>query len=271
MFTISDININIFFSTSQNYINALCSPVYTSKVEFPERFYEEISKYKNNVERDSRAVVQILSRKEAIVQGDEIAVVIASSSIEEKVKELEKGQNGFCDSAKKVEQEKVQLTPVSQINPSLKEFAMKLGYTEEVIQQVLKKQAGKEVDQNILLRELINVSAPSLLQKAKAPEVVVPSNMPHRSEVVARGPSAPYPPSVVAQVVSRGQSQFHPNTVQQTMQQTWMQEQSNVYDQYDRQDEEPFLYNQVVGDSAAVNTSSDLRNVVIDGSNVAMR
>lgn len=275
----------MFFFFPQNYINSLCCPEYTSPVQFPERFYSEIFKYKDTVERDSKAVVILKSNNHATVQGEEIAVAIATSAIEEKVKELEKGQNGTTD-ATNVEQEKLQTIPVSQIDPSLKEFAMKLGYTEEAIQQVLRKQAGKEVDQNILLRELINVSSPSLLQKAKPSESVVPANqtpiMPPRSEVVARGPSAAYPPAVVANSwlptayydasnssampsrsdnVARGQATF-PSP--------WLSEQG-TYEPYERLEDDPFLYQQVVGDSIPIDTSSDLRHIVIDGSNVAMR
>ncbi|KAK3739572.1 hypothetical protein QZH41_018313 [Actinostola sp. cb2023] len=265
---------------AKNYINALCNPEIKSKVLFPEQLFEAISNYKAVVEKNSRAVVLFVSKKEAIVQGDEFAVVIASSALEERVKELEAGQNGLpcllqgshpSSTTPRVEQEKVQATPVSHIDPSLKEFAMKLGYTEEVIQHVLKKQAGKEVDQNILLRELINVSSPSLLQKAKPAEMVMPTtaspvNMPRRSEVVARGPSA---------------AAFMPHIVQPPIPKSWVHERS-VYGNGDqlertnfieRQEEvEPaLLYQQVIGDSAAaVDTSSDLRHIVIDGSNVAM-
>jgi len=285
-------NIYLFYALfSQNYINALCCPEYTSPVQFPERFYDDICKYKDYVEQSSKAVITLKSTNSATIQGDEIAVAIASSAIEEKVKELEKGQNGPNDTTD-TEQEKSH-PPVSQIDPSLKEFAMKLGYTEEAIQQVLKKQAGKEVDQNILLRELINVSSPSLLQKAKPYESVLPSNpttvVPPRSEVVARGPSAAFTPSsLVTQNWSKGAYYEAPNLPglpqrndpiargqPAAVAKSWLPEQG-TYDPYernvlDRPEDDPFLYSQVVGDSIPTDTSSDLRHIVIDGSNVAMR
>lgn len=274
-------------------------------MQFPEHLFQPLCEFKDVVEQESRAVIVFTSRKDATLQGDDISVAMATSAFEQKIKELESHQNKLPSNSNNVKQEKLQTAPVSKIDPSLKEFAMKLGYTEDAIQQVLKKQAGKEVDQNILLRELISVSSPSLLQKGRPGESVVPSAstpaMHHRSEVVARGPSAFMPnPNVVQKswgvqdrvyngelydntthrgdIAARGPSaQYVPGVSRPAASRTWPQE-PNSFEQYDRtnlndrqQEDEPFLYNQVVGDSAAVDSSSDLRHIVIDGSNVAMR
>ena len=244
-----------FTCNLQIYINSLCSPDIESKVPFPEHLFQALSEFKDVVEQDSRAVVVFTSAKDAIVQGNDISVVMATSAIEQKIKELESQQNGVPtnNSNSYVEQEKVQTVPVSKIDPSLKEFAMKLGYTEDAIQQVLKKQAGKEVDQNILLRELISVSSPSLLQKGKHCDSAMPSpstlGMHHRTEAVSHGLSAFMPnPNVVAkswgpkdrvyngelydktahrgEVVARGpQAQYIPTGTRSTIPKSWQQDQ----------------------------------------------
>jgi hypothetical protein len=288
------------FFLSQNYINSLCNPeIRDVKVSIPERYFDAISNYRNHVEKNSGAVVLFSSRKEACIQGSEMAVVIATSAIEERVNELKAGIIGLpallnsdpIPAQQKINIEKAQPTPVPYIDPSLEEFAIKLGYTKDDIHQVLKQQ-GKEVDQNTLLRELIKVSKPSLLQRAR-PEYMAPGPkhfISHNDEVVARGaPSRAVPKSfpfegpstqsilkpsrkedVVARgAISRGTPRAFPYespSLQGVLPQSDRQQYVN-----DRPEEDVLMYQQVIGSSASVDTSSDLRHVVIDGSNVAMR
>lgn len=246
-----------------------------------------------------------------------MAVVIATSAIEERINELKAGASGLPSMVQssipqqrqKVEQEKVQSTPVPYIDPSLEEFAIKLGYTKEDIHQVVKNQ-GKEVDQNTLLRELIKVSSPSLLQRARPeyashPAVSKPGSY-YKDEVVARGaPSRPVPnpfpfhdqmkEDIVARgamprpaprpfpmdpgsdIVARGamaQPAIRPFPMESSSVQGGYPPSDRQAYQYvsDRPEDDALMYQQVIGNSSAtVDTTSDLRRIVIDGSNVAMR
>lgn len=284
------------FFALQNYINSLCKPeVKDVKVSIPEVYFNAISEYRNHVEKTSGAVVLFSSTREACIQGSEMSVVIATSVIEERIKELKSGasglpsllKNGSIPLQRKREQEKLQSTPVPYIDPSLEEFAIKLGYTKEDIHQVVKKQ-GKEVDQNTLLRELIKVSSPSLLQRARPEYAAHPglSKLPyHRDEVVARGaPSSraipksfPYGAAMKDDIVARGAMSRPIPTRSFPMDSSSMQgvftpdRQPHQYVN-DRPEDDTLMYQQVIGNSSAtVDTTSDLRHIVIDGSNVAMR
>ncbi|XP_031548858.1 endoribonuclease ZC3H12A-like [Actinia tenebrosa] len=272
---------------AKNYINSLCKPeIEDVKVSIPEEYFDAISEYRNHVEKTSGAVVLFSSPKEACIQGSEMSVVIATSAIEERINELRAGVNGLprlmssgsISPQQKLEQEKVQSTPVPYIDPSLEEFAIKLGYSKEDIHQVVKKQ-GKEVDQNTLLRELIKVSSPSLLQRAKPEYAAHPGlSKPvshNKDEVVARGTSnrAAIPQSRNEEIVARG-AMCPPGQRPFPMESTSSQGVFLPFDrQYlnDRPEDDTLMYQQVIGNSSAtVDSNSDLRHIVIDGSNVAM-
>jgi len=235
------------------------------------------------------------------------------------------------------------------IEPQLREFAIKLGYSNEVIDQAVQK-LGTNVTQNTLLNELLKTTASlpyqisaSSPQPKPAPAAL--AQYPPRREVVARGaPNTPpshmlrtgyenptdkairgplhgVQPNWERDIIARGASAViarpsyelpgdvsergvavprgtkrgleRPSdiiargscSVQPLMQlQPYSNPGSTMYDLHreagssgmsvsDRLDEEEkLMYQQILGaKKVAGNSSSNLRPVVIDGSNVAMR
>lgn len=235
------------------------------------------------------------------------------------------------------------------IEPQLREFAKKLGYSNQVIDQAVQK-LGTNVTQNTLLNELLKTTASlpyqisaSSPQPKPAPAAIAP--YPPRRDVVARGAPNTPPAHMLRtgyenptdkairtplhgvqhnwerDVIARGASAVMPrpsyelpgdildrgmavprgtkrvlerpgdiisrgsSSVQPLMQlQPYSNPASTMYDAHreagssgmsasDRLDEEEkLMYQQIIGAKKVLgNSSSNLRPVVIDGSNVAMR
>ncbi|XP_032235178.2 endoribonuclease ZC3H12A [Nematostella vectensis] len=256
---------------AKEYIKSLCNPeIQGTKVEFDERFYDAIHEYSRHVEKNSCAIVMFSAKNEALIQGSAMAVAIASSSIEERLNELKAGlQHSFQDRSNNQRtgnvsssrtyansQSNIQTGPY--IDPSLEEFAMKLGYTKEDIYQVVRKQ-GKEVDQNTLLHELIKVSAPGRpRQQENPPQTLPPGPAPlpvptRRGDIVARGAPS------MSQLADRG---VIPDTS------IVFPKGANMLAERPPE-EEAKIYHDVVGPKES-SLDTELRHIVIDGSNVAM-
>lgn len=289
---------------------------------------------RDDLERTTSAVVKFPSRDKCSLQGSGVAVTMAQSSIEDKLK--------LTSSPPRL----------PSIDPHLREFALKLGYSNQVIDQAVKK-LGTNVTQNTLLNELLNATASlpyqyqisaSVPQHKPVPAALAPyplrrdvvargapNTPPHVSrtgyenptdmmvrapmhavqhnwerDVIARGASAVMPrpsyelPGDVLErgivprgtkrgpeprpsdVIARGSSLVPPLMQRQPL--PYSNQASSMYDAHreagssgmsasDRLDEqEQLMYQQIIGTKkVAGNSSSNLRPVVIDGSNVAMR
>lgn len=287
-------------------------------------------KLRDDLERTTSAVVKFPTRNKCSLQGSAVAVTMAQSSIEDKLSSSPP-----------------RLTSVPpSIEPQLREFAIKLGYSNQVIDQAVQK-LGTNVTQNTLLNELLKttaslpyqISASTTPQPKPAPAI---AQYPPRRDVIARG--APNtPPSHMLRtgyenpadkiimrgpmhggqsgwerdIIARGASAAMPrpsyempgdvqvprgtkrvlerpadvipkgtsSSVHPLMhRQPYSSQASSMYDNHreagssgmsasDRLDEqEQQMYQQILGaKKVAGNSSSNLRPVVIDGSNVAMR
>lgn len=317
----------------QEYIKSLCNPELDISVPFSEQFYNVLFKLRDDLERTTSAVVKFPSRNNCTLEGSAEAVTLAQSLIEDKIRSPPN----------------TTLPHPSSIEPQLREFAIKLGYSNQVIDQAVQK-LGTNVTQNTLLNELLKTTASlpyqisaSSPQPKPAPAAV--AQYPPRREVVARGaPNTPpahmlragyenptdkviraslhgVQPNWDRDAIARGASAVLPrpsyelpsdvlergiavprgtkrvlerpsdiiargsSSVQPLMQlQPYSNPASTMYDGHreagssgmsasDRLDEEEkLMYQQILGaKKVAGNSSSNLRPVVIDGSNVAMR
>ena len=172
------------------------------------------------------------------------------------------------------------------IEPQLREFAIKLGYSNQVIDQAVQK-LGSNVTQNTLLNELLKQTASLPYQISATPSQPKPSSGPvaphsRQREVVARGaPNA-------SSIMRSGYENPPDHMVRAPIHPHWDREPSpgpsmpynrrdgitkGMPDPVSRLDEqEQLMYQQIVGaKKASVSASSNLRPIVIDGSNVAMR
>ena len=303
----------------QEYIKSLCNPELEIDVPFSERFYEVLFKSRDELEKTTSAVVKFPSRNKCSLQGSAVAVTMAQSAIEDK-----------------------QRSPTSShpatIEPQLREFARKLGYSNQVIDQAVQK-LGSNVTQNTLLNELLKTTASLPYQISASPSQPKPAPAmapyPPRREVVARGaPNTPHhvlmtkpgyenPRATVPgiqhswerDVITKGPSamprpsyEMHPEALPRGTKRVherppdiiargagpsvpplmqvhpYNSPGPSVYDNHreagssgmtasDRLDEqEQLMYQQILGaKKVSGNSSSNLRPVVIDGSNVAMR
>lgn len=294
---------------------------------------------RDDLEKITSAVVEFLSHNSCSIQGGAVAVTMAKSLIEDKLKPPQ---------------------PTFQpivIEPQLREFALKLGYSNHVIDQAVQK-LGTNVTQNTLLNELLKTTASLRYQISAGPSQPKPPSVSAtsypRREVVARGPSST-PPSMVrydsapeqvvrppmhqhwdrepsagplphyaiqrgaqsiprtgyevpgdvmerggltrgtkrvfeaqrpADIVARGvptssaqplmqvHASHYSNQVAPSYEANGDGAGSSILSASERMidEQEQLMYQQIVGaKKAAANTSSNLRPVVIDGSNVAMR
>ena len=143
-------------------------------VPFGEQYYGVLYESRDKLEKSTGAVVKFPSRSSCSLQGSAEAVILAQSVIEEKLKP----------------------TQSTVIEPQLREFALKLGYSNQVIDQAVQK-LGTNVTQNTLLNELLKTTASLPYQISAAPSQPKPSAGPiapysRPREVVARGaPSMP--------------------------------------------------------------------------------
>ena len=172
------------------------------------------------------------------------------------------------------------------IEPQLREFAIKLGYSNQVIDQAVQK-LGSNVTQNTLLNELLKQTASLPYQISATPSQPKPSSGPvaphsRQREVVARGaPNA-------SSIMRSGYENPPDHMVRAPIHPHWDREPSpgpsmpynrrdgitkGMPDPVSRLDEqEQLMYQQIVEPKkASVSASSSLRPIVIDGSNVAMR
>lgn len=313
------------FLSFQEYIKSLCNPELQISVPFSEQFYNVLFKLRDDLEKTTSAVVKFPSRNKCSLQGSAEAVTMAQSSIEDKLK--------------------LGSSPPQppSIEPQLREFAMKLGYSNQVIDQAVQK-LGSNVTQNTLLNELLKTTASLPYQISAStpqpkPAPAIAQYQPRR-DVVARGaPNTPPPhmlrtgyenpsdkairPPVHAvphnwdprDIIPRGASAVLPrpsyempgdvpvprgtkrvlerpadisvrgsSSSVQPLMHLQPYSQTSMYDVHreagssgisasDRLDEqEQQMYQQIIGaKKVAGNNSSNLRPVVIDGSNVAMR
>ena len=159
----------------QEYIKSLCNPELVLPVPFSEQFYNVLYESRDELERTTSAVVKFPSRKSCSLQGSAEAVTLAQSVIEDKI---------------------TRPPPPVAIEPQLREFAIKLGYSNQVIDQAVQK-LGTNVTQNTLLNELLKTTASLPYQISAAPTQPKPAPGPatpyaRPREVVARGaPSTP--------------------------------------------------------------------------------
>ena len=165
----------------QEYIKSLCNPELVISVPFGEQYYGVLYESRDKLEKSTGAVVKFPSRSSCSLQGSAEAVILAQSVIEEKLRTT---------------QSAVKPTQSTVIEPQLREFALKLGYSNQVIDQAVQK-LGTNVTQNTLLNELLKTTASLPYQISAAPSQPKPSAGPIASysrprEVVARGaPSIP--------------------------------------------------------------------------------
>lgn len=318
------VKLKLFFRSFQEYIKSLCNPELKISVPFSEQFYNVLFKLRDDLERTTSAVVKFPTRNKCSLQGSAVAVTMAQSSIEDKLTSSP--------------------PRLPSIEPQLREFAIKLGYSNQVIDQAVQK-LGTNVTQNTLLNELLKTTASlpyqisaSTPQPKPAPAI---AQYPPRRDIIARGaPNTPpshmlragyeNPPDKMIvrgpmhgvqqgwerDIVPRGASAAMPrpsyempgdvqvprgtkrvlerpadvipkgsSSVQPLMhRQPYSNQASSMYDNHreagsssmsasDRLDEqEQQMYQQILGaKKVAGNSSSNLRPVVIDGSNVAMR
>lgn len=163
---------------AKEYIKSLCNPELVIDVPFAEQFHSVLLDAKDDLEKTTSAVVGFPSHKSCSIQGGALAVTMAQSLIEDKLKSP-------------------QLTsqPIV-IEPQLREFAVKLGYSDRVIDQAVQK-LGTNVTQNTLLNELLKTTASLRYQISAGSSQPKPSPAPAtsypRREVVARGPSGTAP------------------------------------------------------------------------------
>lgn len=135
----------------KDYINALCDSPETTTTTLEVKNYPTFRNQENifNLEKMFGVVATIDDNfKKLNIKGSEINVVLAESWIDENHKKLPKykpDDTVVADGA---------------INRSLKEFALKLGYSEQDVDSVAKK-FGPDVDQNQLLGELIHLKGTS--------------------------------------------------------------------------------------------------------------
>ena len=293
---------------------------------------------RDNLEKTTSAVVNFPACNSCSIQGGALAVTMAKSVIEERLKPSHS------------------TSQPNVIEPQLRDFALKLGYSNHVIDQAVQK-LGCNVTQNTLLDELLKTTASLPYQISAGSSQPKPSSSSlaayPRREVVSRGPSStptsmprydgaseqmvrspvhqnwerePSPGPVPhyalrdpaqkstiprtgyempgdlmewgihrgtkrgyeqrpTDIVARGAPSTSAKPLMQVHAPHYANQVSPVYDisgdgacnngisASDRIDEqEQLMYQQIVGaKKAAANTSSNLRPVVIDGSNVAMR
>lgn len=244
---------------------SLCDPDVDIVMSFPESVLAIIHQSLNKLEYDSGAVITVVSDREIRIRGSQMACAIASSAIEE-----------------------LKSRPTMDIDPVLKEFAIKLGYTEQDIQTVVKKH-GPMVNENTLLHELIKISktgqtSSPYTQSARNPNrhpiaeyekysvasKGIPSPaVPHHRGIVARGAPSSASTNGVRVMTVRGDkiSYEHavaPTPCNETSERPTLdkQEEQQVYQQ---------LFEGKEDGRKNGDTSSELRHIVIDGSNVAMR
>ena len=136
-----------------------------------------IYSWRNELERTTRAVVNFPSRNECSVQGSQEAVIMVKTAIEDRLSNIALPQD---------------------IDPSLREFALKLGYSKQVIDQAVRK-LGKDASQNTLLSELLKTTA-SLPYKISAS---VP-------QPVASPPTGHFPRRETRDVIARGAPNVQP-------------------------------------------------------------
>lgn len=322
---------------AKEYIKSLCNPELTVDVPFGKEFYSVLLDARDNLEKTTSAVVNFPACNSCSIQGGALAVTMAKSVIEERLKPSHS------------------TSQPNVIEPQLRDFALKLGYSNHVIDQAVQK-LGCNVTQNTLLDELLKTTASLPYQISAGSSQPKPSSSslaPYpRREVVTRGPSStptsmprydgaseqmvrspvhqnwerePSPGPVPhyalrdpaqkstiprtgyempgdlmewgihrgtkrgyeqrpTDIVARGAPATSAKPLMQVHAPHYANQVSPVYDisgdgacnsgisASDRIDEqEQLMYQQIVGaKKAAANTSSNLRPVVIDGSNVAM-
>ena len=232
---------------------SLCSPDLSTFVSVPDSVQSILHNSLNKLEYNSGAVITFAADRRVKICGSQMAVVMASSAIED-----------------------LKNRPALEIDPALKEFAMKLGYTEQDIQVVVKKH-GPTVNENTLLHELIKISrtAPVLSARGVAakqpvaePEKFPIAKGPPQRDVVARGAPNSTSSCNVHTVIMNGNRVAYDKSVSPTPRKDAAEKAP-----LDKQEEQIVFQQLFGGRDAATNgdSSSGLRHIVIDGSNVAMR
>lgn len=296
---------------AKEYVKSRCNPELELEVPFSERFYEVLLKSLDELEKTTSAVVKFTSRKSCHLQGSAESVTMAQSAIEDKMRTPPTSHT----------------SSVPAIEPQLREFARKLGYSNQVIDQAVQK-LGPDVTQNTLLNELLKTTASLPYQiSASAQPKPTPAMAPYpvRRDVVARGapntsghvlrPGYENPRATVAgaqhtwerdliakmprpnpelypdaiprgtkrvlerpsDIIARGAGPSVPPLMQvqpynspgPSPYENHKEASSSASDRLDEQ--EQLMYQQILGaKKVSANSSSNLRPVVIDGSNVAM-
>lgn len=266
---------------AKEYIMSACEEIIHREISLSSDIYNELSKEDDhkNLERISCAVVKFRSDNlTVLLRGSEIAVTIAQSKIEEKISQLKTNDiNSAVTGDQSLEAGDAQVnksselktedletgilrsTPSSalqdleivgdetevKLDPSLKEFAMKLDYTEEEIDLVVRK-FGPKVNQDKLLHELIRYSSGKKIGRGTEPDAIQLQAGRYSPQVVARGC-----PSIMRMnpKLNRGQPEVDPQS-----------DPNSKDDTYDS-----CMFFKGVEDDL-----DPLRHIVIDGSNVAM-
>ena len=230
---------------AKTYVASLCSNEPKRRVDccIPPRMFKDLKNGsgRREIEEHSGAVLSF-SESQAYLQGDDLAIGLALSKIEEKIRtfgEQKKQQDASVQDAGDgddgdEEHDAINIGTVStcdtakDISPHMREFARKLLYSDKQIDAVVRT-FGTDININKLLIELVKYSAST---NQTSPSTEVTSMRP-----IARGPPA-------RNLVSRGRP-------------------SGLAPKHDLHD----MADQLVRPLPA---PDNLRPIVIDGSNVAM-
>ena len=256
---------------AKEYIMSVCEGPISRDIPLPTDIYNKLVREDEHLklERHSCAVIEFCSKElQVTIRGSEIAVALASSNIEDEIYQQQSNENSSPFTKETtgathvidgkefktlnpdtgvVENASLEKTNISnetgvKLDPSLKEFAMKLDYTEAEIDRVVRK-FGPKVTQDKLLHELIRSSSGKKTGRTSEPDTTQSQAGRHLPLIVARGA-----PSVL-----RVKSDFihvEPQNLPNPG--------DDLYD--------PTPLGREVDDD-----SDPLRHIVIDGSNVAMQ
>ena len=145
---------------AKEYIKSLCCPSIERTLTVTSVLYDELKANSGCIEKLSGAVVVFQPGNCIRLSGTELAVAVATSFAEAKEKEFsssatdaEKGATHLGKSGTRSDEMHSQ-----RLHPAMRDFAVKLGYSHEDIDRVVRKY-GPGINQNKLLEELIQCSS----------------------------------------------------------------------------------------------------------------
>ncbi|XP_070567435.1 probable ribonuclease ZC3H12C isoform X2 [Ptychodera flava] len=140
----------VYSVPAKDYILSLCDPQYRREETYPAEYDSYLRRCRDTIEQNSQAVITFTDRHSVIISGDEFKVIIACSLFEEEIKNA---QSGLCHDEDYTDSAAIFVEEAPRLSPAVKSSSKDLHdndsdtYTHDGVTKYTDEQQSTCIDQ----------------------------------------------------------------------------------------------------------------------------